>query len=58
MVLTRRLITEYRVAVIPGRTFGLDGECRLRISYGPLKPETAAEGIARLVSGLKAIVPG
>ncbi|MCD6394989.1 MAG: hypothetical protein J7M40_15980 [Planctomycetes bacterium] len=53
MVLTRRLIAEHGVAVIPGRTFGLENCCCLRISYGPLKPQTAAEGIGRLVKGLK-----
>ena len=56
MALTRRLIAEHGVAVIPGRTFGLENGCYLRISYGPLKPKTAAEGIGRLVTGLKKIV--
>ena len=36
--------------------FGLENGCYLRISYGPLKPETAAEGSGRLVKGLKKIV--
>jgi aspartate/methionine/tyrosine aminotransferase len=56
MDLTRRLIREHGVAVIPGQTFGLDDGCYLRISFGPLEEETAREGIRRLVHGLRAIV--
>jgi len=56
MALTRRLIEEHKVAVIPGMTFGLDTGCYLRIAYGALRKETAAEGIGRLVKGLKAIL--
>lgn len=40
----------------PDRTFGLENGGYLRISYGPLKPKTAADGIGRLVNGLKQIV--
>jgi aspartate/methionine/tyrosine aminotransferase len=46
------------VAVIPGTTFGLDQGCYLRVSYGALTEETAAEGMRRLVTGLRAIVGG
>ncbi len=55
MDVVERLIREFRVAVIPGSTFGMDDGCYLRVSYGPLNKETAAEGIGRLVSGLKVI---
>ncbi len=55
MDLTRQLIKEHRVAVIPGQTFGLEHGCYLRASYGPLQKETATEGIARLSQGLKSI---
>lgn len=58
MELVERLISEYRVAAIPGRAFGIEGECCLRVSYGPLNKDTAAEGISRLVDGLTAIVGG
>jgi aspartate/methionine/tyrosine aminotransferase len=53
--LVERLVREHRVAVIPGNAFGMEG-CYLRVSYGPLSKETAAEGIGRLVSGLKKLL--
>jgi aspartate/methionine/tyrosine aminotransferase len=56
MVLVETLIRDYGVAVIPGMTFGMTDGCYLRIAYGALQKETVAEGIGRLVRGLKAIV--
>ncbi len=56
-VVCERLIREHRVAVIPGSAFGLTSGCHLRVSFGALAPETVAEGLDRLVSGLKALVP-
>jgi aspartate/methionine/tyrosine aminotransferase len=68
MDLTERLIREHGVAVIPGTTFGMDHRsirkggassepaCYVRISYGALQTKTAAEGIGRLVTGLKTIL--
>lgn len=56
MALTQRLIEDHKVAVIPGTTFGLENACHLRIAYGALKKETAAEGVQRLVRGLKRIL--
>lgn len=53
MQLTERLIREQRVAVIPGTAFGISEGCYLRIAYGALEKDTAAEGIGRLVEGLK-----
>jgi aspartate/methionine/tyrosine aminotransferase len=50
-----RLIREFGVALIPGSAFGLEQGCHLRLSYGALNPETAAEGIERLVRGLRAL---
>jgi len=55
MVLVDRLVREYGVAVIPGTTFGLNDGCYLRVSYGALTEDTAAEGIRRLVHGLRSI---
>lgn len=55
--LVKRLIQEYKVAVIPGMTFGLDSGCYLRVAYGALQQDTVAEGLGRLVKGLRAIVP-
>ena len=54
--LAERLIREHGVAVIPGIAFGLDEGCYLRIAYGALDENTAAEGLRRLVGGLKALV--
>jgi aspartate/methionine/tyrosine aminotransferase len=55
VALASRLITDYRVAVVPGSAFGLDEGCYLRVSYGALDPATVAEGMTRLVEGLAAI---
>lgn len=68
MELAERLIREHRVAVIPGTAFGMDtvpgpggraGDqpaCYLRLSYGALQKQTAAEGIGRLARGLTTIL--
>jgi aspartate/methionine/tyrosine aminotransferase len=56
MELVEQLIREYKVAVLPGTTFGMDNGCYLRVAYGALEPETAAAGISRLVKGLKIIL--
>jgi aspartate/methionine/tyrosine aminotransferase len=54
MAIVKRLIQEYKVAVLPGTTFGLDG-CYLRVAYGALDPNTAKSGMGRLVKGLREI---
>jgi aspartate/methionine/tyrosine aminotransferase len=54
--LAERLIREHRVAAMPGSAFGAMEGCYLRVSYGALEERTAAEGIERLTSGLRAIV--
>ncbi|MGH8120946.1 MAG: pyridoxal phosphate-dependent aminotransferase [Gammaproteobacteria bacterium] len=56
MALTGRLISEHRVAVIPGHTFGFSKGCYLRVSYGALDRHNARQGIIRLTHGLKAVV--
>ncbi len=56
MQLVQRLVREHRVAVMPGSTFGVTDRCALRVSYGPLDSDTARQGAARLVSGLRAIL--
>ena len=62
MTLVERLIREFGVAVIPGTAFGMnDGTepepvCYLRVAYGALQKETVAEGVGRLVRGLKTIL--
>ena len=55
LAVAERLIREHGVAVIPGNAFGLESGCHLRVAYGALQPATAAEGIGRLVQGLRAI---
>ena len=53
--MAERLIREHRVAVIPGNAFGLTQGCHLRVAYGALQPDTATEGIRRLVTGIRAL---
>jgi aspartate/methionine/tyrosine aminotransferase len=55
MTLTERLVREHKVAVMPGSAFGASG-CAIRVSYGALAPDTVAEGLGRLVTGLRVIV--
>jgi aspartate/methionine/tyrosine aminotransferase len=52
VALAERLVRERRVAVIPGEAFGIDDRCCLRVSYGALALDSAAEGVDRLVAGL------
>jgi aspartate/methionine/tyrosine aminotransferase len=54
--LVTKLIQEYRVAVIPGSTFGMDNGCYLRVAYGALTPENASLGITRLIKGISQII--
>jgi aspartate/methionine/tyrosine aminotransferase len=56
MGLVKQLIERYKVAVIPGMTFGIEDKCYLRVAYGALQKDTATEGISRLVKGLKQIL--
>jgi aspartate/methionine/tyrosine aminotransferase len=54
--LAARLIREHKVAVIPGTAFGMTDGCYFRVAYGALQKATVAEGIGRLVTGLRAIL--
>jgi aspartate/methionine/tyrosine aminotransferase len=56
IALAERLIREHRVAVIPGPAFGMVDGCYFRVAYGALQRETVAEGIGRLVDGLRHIL--
>ncbi|HEY7091155.1 MAG TPA: pyridoxal phosphate-dependent aminotransferase, partial [Tepidisphaeraceae bacterium] len=56
MDLVTALVKDFRVAVIPGHTFGMDGGCYLRISYGALERSAVAEGISRFVRGIRQLV--
>ena len=53
MALCERLIREHRVAVIPGPAFGMREGCYFRVAYGALQKATVAEGVGRLVDGLR-----
>ena len=55
MLIAERLIRDHKVAVIPGPAFGMTDGCYFRVAYGALHEETVAEGIGRLVEGLKRI---
>jgi aspartate/methionine/tyrosine aminotransferase len=52
LTLVERLIREHRVAVIPGNAFGLEGPV-VRVSYGALDRASVAEGLGRLVEGVR-----
>lgn len=56
MDLVEKLIRDYKVAVIPGSTFGVEDQCCLRIAYGALEKETVADGMGRLTKGLSKLV--
>jgi len=56
LAVTERLIREHKVAVTPGPAFGMTDGCYFRVAYGALQRDTVAEGIGRLVTGLRAIV--
>jgi len=54
--IVKRLVRDYRVAVIPGEAFGLVDACYVRIAFGALRQDTVAEGMDRLVDGLEKIL--
>jgi aspartate/methionine/tyrosine aminotransferase len=56
MTIAERLIREHRVAVIPGTAFGTTRGAYFRVAYGALQKETVAEGIGRLVNGLRSLL--
>ena len=56
LALVERLIREHKVAVIPGDAFGMTDGCYLRVAFGALQKATVAEGLGRLVTGLRAIL--
>jgi aspartate/methionine/tyrosine aminotransferase len=58
MHVAERLVREHKVAVIPGTAFGISDGCYFRVAFGALQKETVAQGIGRLVTGLRAILNG
>jgi aspartate/methionine/tyrosine aminotransferase len=55
LALAERLIRDHKVAVTPGTAFGMTDGCYFRVAYGALQKDTVAEGIGRLVEGLRAL---
>ena len=51
-----KLVSKYKIAVIPGETFGMNNGCYLRVSYGSLNKKMSHTGIQRLIKGLKEII--
>jgi len=49
------LVHEHKVGVIPGPAFRDDERRYFRVAYGALQKEKFAEGMGRLVNGLRAI---
>jgi len=56
MEIVERLIRDHKIAAIPGNAFGLTEGCYLRIAYGALTEATAKEGLARLTTGMRAVL--
>ncbi len=56
MTIAERLIREHMVAVIPGPAFGMTDICYFRVAYGAPQKATVAQGIGRLVTGLRVIL--
>ncbi|MCA9261370.1 MAG: pyridoxal phosphate-dependent aminotransferase [Planctomycetales bacterium] len=54
--LAKSLLDQYDVAVMPGSTFGIEERCTLRIAYGALDRDTVAEGVHRVVRGLRELL--
>ena len=53
--LVKSLITEFRVATLPGSAFGIDQGCHIRLSYGALSDVEICTGLGRLKEGLNAL---
>ena len=51
-----KLINKYKIAVIPGETFGMNDGCYLRVGYGSLDEKNSEIGTQRLINGLKEII--
>lgn len=55
LMLVQKLITDFKVAAIPGSAFGLTNGCHLRIAYAMLDEAAAEAGITRLIDGLQSL---
>ena len=54
--IVEQLIRRFGIAVMPGSTFGVSQGCSIRIAYGALDSNSVAEGIRRIVPGLKTLL--
>ena len=55
MAMTKKLITDFGVAVIPGYAFGIQHKNCIRVSYGALSTERLEVGLTRLAKGLNSL---
>jgi aspartate/methionine/tyrosine aminotransferase len=53
--LVKSLISEFKIAVIPGCAFGLHNACYLRVSYGMLDEDNTHIATQRLIDGLEVL---
>jgi aspartate/methionine/tyrosine aminotransferase len=53
--IVKSLISEFKIAVIPGCAFGLHNACYLRVSYGMLDEVTTRIATQRLIAGLEVL---
>ncbi|HBE66659.1 MAG TPA: pyridoxal phosphate-dependent aminotransferase [Planctomycetaceae bacterium] len=49
----QQLIERFKVAVLPGSTFGINSGCVLRVSFGGLPLERLEAALARLTAGIR-----
>lgn len=55
MTLVKRLVEEYKVAVIPGTAFGSDKGCYLRLGFGAVTGDKFKEAISRFYTGISSL---
>ena len=53
--LVKSLISEFKIAVVPGCAFGLHNACYLRVSYGMLDEDNTHIATQRLIDGLEVL---
>ena len=56
MQLVEQLIKNYKVAGIPGETFGMEKGCYLRVAYAALTKPRMQQAISRLLDGLNGTI--
>jgi len=56
--ISRRLIDEFAIAVVPGEAFGAEGEPSIRLSYGNIRAADIEREAGRLAAALARILAG